>query len=150
MGWFKTKMFALFLLFSSANSRPEEGFEIFEDQKDCLVEERGSSESKPCQFPFIYKNETFYGCTLKGATGNSDSHTGNPWCSTKTNQLTFEHISGGGFFGDCLAENCPSTEFVQKAIEEILTVQNSISKFLESHFLNTVDSGEKCPASFAT
>ena len=64
MGWFKTKTFSLFLLFSLANSRPEEGFEIFEDPKDCLVEERGSSESKPCQFPFIYKNETFYGCTL--------------------------------------------------------------------------------------
>ena len=140
MGWFKSKTFALFLLFSSANSRPEEGFEIFEDQKDCLVEERGSSESKPCQFPFIYKNETFYGCTLKDAAGNSDSHSGNPWCSTKTNQLTFEHISGGGFFGDCLAENCPSTEFGQKAIEEILAVQNTISKFFRiSLILDTVD-----------
>ena len=64
MVWFKTKTFALFLVFSSANSRPEEGFELYEAPKDCLVEERGSSEPKPCQFPFIYKNETFYGCTL--------------------------------------------------------------------------------------
>ena len=150
MGWYKIKTFALFLLFSLANSRPDEGFEIFEDPKDCLVEERSSGEPKPCQFPFIYKNETFYGCTLKDAVGNSDSFTGSPWCSTKINQLTFEHISGGGFFGDCLAENCPSTEFGQNAIEEILTVQNIISKFLESHFLNTGDSGEKFLASFAT
>ena len=76
MGWFEAKIFALFLSFSLASSRPEEGFEIFEDPKDCLVEERGSGDSKPCQFPFIYKNETFYGCTLKDAAGNSDSFTG--------------------------------------------------------------------------
>ena len=143
MCWFKTKTFALFLLFSSANSRPEEGFEVFEvfeNPKDCLVEERSSDESKPCQFPFLYKNETFHGCTLKDATGNSDSFTGSPWCSTKINQLTFAHISGGGFFGDCLDENCPSAEFGRKTIEEILAVQNTISKFFRiSLILDTVD-----------
>ena len=36
MGWFEAKIFALFLSFSLASSRPEEGFEIFEDPKDCL------------------------------------------------------------------------------------------------------------------
>ena len=38
---------------------------LFENQKDCLVNEKKSETNKPCEFPFIYENVTYYGCTTK-------------------------------------------------------------------------------------
>ena len=38
---------------------------LFENQKECLVNEKKSETNKPCEFPFIYENETYYGCTTK-------------------------------------------------------------------------------------
>uniref|UniRef100_A0A8D2KTE8 Fibronectin type-II domain-containing protein n=1 Tax=Varanus komodoensis TaxID=61221 RepID=A0A8D2KTE8_VARKO len=45
--------------------------------KVCALE--GSSNGKPCIFPFIYRNETYYNCT----TENSEN--GLFWCATTAN-----------------------------------------------------------------
>ena len=50
-------------------------------KKDCVVEEVKSGLRKPCQFPFIFSNQTFYGCTI------FQGENGNPWCSTKVDPL---------------------------------------------------------------
>uniref|UniRef100_A0A8D2J1B9 Fibronectin type-II domain-containing protein n=1 Tax=Varanus komodoensis TaxID=61221 RepID=A0A8D2J1B9_VARKO len=48
--------------------------------KVCALEEYGgSSNGKPCIFPFIYRNETYYNCT----TENSEN--GLFWCATTAN-----------------------------------------------------------------
>ena len=124
MGWFQISLVGIFLFLSCVNCRPQDGDidSIFEEQKDCLVKEVGSNETKPCQFPFIFENETYYGCTLKGARPG-----GNSWCSTKQNQLTQEHVSGGGHFGDCLVEECPSSEEGEE-------IQNTLIETISKYF----------------
>ena len=57
------------------------------NEKDCVVKEVKSGLRKPCQFPFIFSNQTFYGCTI------FKSDNGNPWCSTKVDPLGREHLS---------------------------------------------------------
>ena len=45
----------------------EEDDQVFHGEKGlCSVKEEGSLLEKPCQFPFIFDNETYYGCTLAG------------------------------------------------------------------------------------
>ena len=55
-------------------------------KKDCEVKEVKSGLRKPCQFPFIFSNQTFYGCTI------FQSENGNPWCSTKVDPLGRVHL----------------------------------------------------------
>ena len=33
----------------------------FENKNDCLVEEKRTRLERPCEFPFIYENKTYYG-----------------------------------------------------------------------------------------
>ena len=74
---------------------------------------------KPCQIPFIFKNETFYGCTtILGKSEAGVYRFGNPWCSTKTT-VKHEHISNGGFYGDCLEENCPSAGEANEVLDSL-------------------------------
>ena len=74
--------------------------------KDCVVIEGNSGSSKPCQFPFTYKNETFNGCT------STDRYRyGKPWCSTKTDNNNI-HIDG--FSGDCPKKHCPLASISEK------------------------------------
>lgn len=93
---------------------------------DCKVRERNRRKQiKPCQFPFKYDGETFHGCI----DFDVDSNTGRrqfvnrrgrpikPWCSTKVDQSTRRHTSGGGFFGDCDA-SCPSAEEAEAALNQ--------------------------------
>ena len=68
---------------------------------ECQVTEKASNQQKPCEFPFIFKKVTYHGCTKDDAGEN-----GNPWCSTKVNSTTKEHITGQSFFGDC-NPSCP-------------------------------------------
>ena len=83
----------------------------FGEKGDCQVIEVASNSLKPCQFPFISQNQTFYGCT-KVATGEN----GKAWCSTKIDPSTNEHIVGQQFYGDCpndyydYDDNCPTEE----------------------------------------
>ena len=98
-----------------------------ENTEECSVLEEGSGELKPCQFPFIYKNVTYYGCTLKDSTGDLDTQTGKPWCSTKIDPLDYEHITNGDHYGDCLMEECPSAKAGEDAQNYFLNVSTSKS-----------------------
>ena len=86
--------------------------EIFNDTlsesiKKCEVKEVNSGLMKKCQFPFIFQNYTFYGCTDFGAPGE-----GKPWCSTKIDPLDFQHVTGNGYYGDCPLplDTCPTDD----------------------------------------
>ncbi len=96
--------FVFLLLFHFAASQ------LF-DSKDCQVKQARDQVSKPCQFPFVYKNEIFSGCTDfeddKGA-----------WCSTNVDPDTREHVDKGGYYGYC-SDDCVSAEEAE-AIEKRL------------------------------
>ena len=66
---------------------------------------------KPCQFPFIFKGETFHSCTtvFDKDVATAEYTYGDPWCSTNTDSDN-NHINGNGYYGDCLRESCPSEE----------------------------------------
>ena len=63
--------------------------------KTCQVIEEGSKQNKPCEGIFVFENVTYYGCTTAG------SKNGQPWCSTKVDPITSEHIADGDHFGYC-------------------------------------------------
>ena len=92
-------------------------FEELGKEKDCLVKEVNSKTTKPCQFPFIYENKTFYGCTSylvdkKGAEISNEI----PWCATKIDQITMEMVTGNGYYGDCPQDgSCTTAEEAQEA-----------------------------------
>ena len=89
-------------------------------EKLCAVNEIASNSTKPCQFPFIYENKTFYGCTRLYGGEN-----GNPWCSTKINPLTYDHIVGQDLYGDCTDNSCPTEEQGVKSYEKFLNISTS-------------------------
>ncbi len=53
----------------------------FENEKECLVKEKKSGLDKPCDFPFIYENKTYYGCStyVKYQSGRENFNE-IPWC----------------------------------------------------------------------
>lgn len=67
---------------------------LIHGQESCLTTDQ-NNEKKSCVFPFILSDKTYYGCTT-----DSDPD-GNLWCSTKTNPVTNEHVSGQGHWGYC-------------------------------------------------
>lgn len=77
-------------------------------ENTCSVTELNSGVVKPCKFPFNFKGETFYKCTtIIGTDDDGNFEHGDAWCSTNTDSNN-NHILGGGFYGDCLRDNCPS------------------------------------------
>ena len=54
--------------------------------KPCQVVEENSNQLKSCKFPFIYKDNAYYGCTTV------DGVNGKPWCSTKVSYLFTAHL----------------------------------------------------------
>jgi len=114
------KIFIL-LIFCLLNCQAvQEDDQVFQGEKGlCSVKEAGSLIEKPCQFPFIYDNETYYGCTLK------DTENGEPWCSTKTDPLTYEHITKIGAYGDC-DDSCPSDQVGKNDFDEYAEQSNSL------------------------
>ena len=92
---------------------------VFVIEKSCNVIELASELSKPCEGTFIYENETYYGCTKIG-----DSN-GRAWCSTKIDPLTYEHVSGGNFYGFC-PENgsCSTAEEGQKIQDRAIDLES--------------------------
>ena len=89
--------------------------DILRQDLPCNVTERASVEIKPCQFPFIYKNETFFGCT-----SNHDEDQ-LPWCSTQTDSITNEHIDKSGYWGHC-PDTCPTEHEGQEAEDLLLSL----------------------------
>ena len=93
---------------------------IFGNTNNCSVIEKKTNLEKPCEFPFIYENKTFYGCTTYAKTPNGEVIVVLPWCSTKTEAISHEHITRRNFWGNCLKDNtkiCPSAEQGQKAAD---------------------------------
>ena len=92
------------------------------DSSECSVFEQVSGLSKPCQFPFVYKAQSYDKCIYLDNEGNDL-----PWCSTRTGEVTNEHIGGGGHYGDCSEDLCPvildEVEFVK------WTDQSTVGKY---------------------
>ena len=101
MAKFKHFCVAISLAFLYLVNCQDSEFE-FEDGGECKVTEKSSEEIKPCIFPFIYENNSYYGCTLDGPGEITV-----PWCSTKVDPLTLVHIPNEGVWGDC-NDSCPS------------------------------------------
>ena len=97
----------------------------------CQVIEEGSKQNKPCQGVFIFENVTYYGCTTTG------SKTGQPWCSTKVNPITLEHVSDGEFFGYCdvfRTNNCISADVGQLEHDKMRVLHEG--KHYSSNYFN--------------
>ena len=61
----------------------------------CKVQEdRFEGDIKPCQFPFIYKDVKYFGCTTVDGEGI-------PWCSTKVDPNTLKHDDSDYNYGNC-------------------------------------------------
>ena len=104
----------------------------FENKNDCLVQEKNTSLERPCEFPFIYENKTYYGCSTyvkyKDGRENFDE---TPWCSTKTEPISTEHIPGGFFWGNCPQDgSCLTSEEGQVA--ENFWETNELSEYEEN------------------
>jgi len=85
---------SLVFLFCLAECKPQVNSDTNSDEDDtCEALEKKTNENKPCQFPFIYKDRTYVACTTFNDT--------KPWCSTKTNPSTNEHIDARGHWGYC-------------------------------------------------
>ena len=88
--------------------------------KTCQVIEKNSNQSKACQSVFIFENVTYYGCTTTG------SKNGQPWCSTKVDPITLEHVSDGEFFGYCdlvHSTDCISADVGQREHDRMIALQ---------------------------
>ncbi len=64
----------------------------------CFAMEIQSNKTKPCVFPFKFKNRTYNGCT------NIDNPNSLTWCPTKVHD-NGKHFSSDGFWGEC-SGNC--------------------------------------------
>ena len=95
----------------------------------CVVKERGKGKKneprplKQCQFPFKFDGETFNGCIDFILKKNGDRRAVKPWCSTKVDESTRQHVKGQGFYGDCdSSPQCPNVGgFQQTPLKEEVT-----------------------------
>lgn len=89
----------------------------------------GKKVQKPCVFPFKFDEEEFDGCINfileKDDNGNytGDRILVKPWCSTKVDETTREHVAGGGFYGDCDEKKpqCPNAGGYHPPMKEQIT-----------------------------
>ena len=105
---------------------------LFENKKECLVKERKTGLQMPCEFPFIYEGRTFYGCStyVKYKDGR-ERFDEKPWCSTRTEPISTEHIAGGFFWGHCPQDgSCLTSEEGQ--IAENFWETNELSEYKEN------------------
>ena len=101
---------------------------LFENKKECFVKELITGLEKPCEFPFIYEGRTYYGCStyVKYKDGR-ESFSEKPWCSTRTEPISTQHITGGGLYGDCPQDGSCSTAEEGQVAENIWE-QNELGK----------------------
>ena len=90
----------------------------------CEVIEAASGQKKPCEAEFKFENKTYYGCTTVGGDNLA------PWCSTKVDPITNEHIVGQSNHGDCPTDgSCLTEEEGEKFFNELrLNAENMKSK----------------------
>ena len=89
-------LFLPLLIFTFVSGKPQKSSTR---EAICKVKEKRSGDQKHCQFPFIYKNVTYFGCTT--VDGYPE---GTPWCSTKVYPNTLEHDiypMSNHYYGDC-------------------------------------------------
>ena len=67
-------------------------------KRTCIVTEIKSGRQKPCQFPFIWKGVSNYGCKTVDGHGKS-------WCSTNVVSQTLEHDISDSYYGVCNENN---------------------------------------------
>ena len=73
--------------------------------KDCNVKHSKTGTEYPCTFPFVHKDEIFYGCT------RFDDPDQKLWCSQDTYQGTYKHKVGSGRWGFCDNDySCPKDD----------------------------------------
>ena len=71
-----------------------------------MIEEK-SGLSKLCQFPFVFLDQTYNGCTtIVDKKSDGTPVYSEPWCSTKTDASN-KHVGGQGYYGDCPKDICP-------------------------------------------
>ena len=64
---------------------------------------------------------------------SGEFYDGTPWCSTKTDPITMEHLPNEGLWGDCPQDDsCTTAEQGMKA--ELDWEENHISKCIQSTF----------------
>ena len=96
----------------------------------CKVFDRATETLKSCQFPFIFQNQTYYGCTT-----DTDEN-GKAWCSTKISPLTNEHIPKGSHWGYCLddSKNCPFADDAKSDLDDAIKAQEGKSHYVKMDF----------------
>ncbi len=103
-GKYKMVIFLITLVIAASSSQ----------QCRVSIVENGVESLKPCVFPFVLKNMTFYGCTTYF---DPDDRL---WCSTKVDPATNEHIASPSTWGYCegrTAEACFNDSTVQNVNE---------------------------------
>ena len=130
--------FIFVLICTIAKSQSQNDIDsIFGNTNNCSVIEKKTNLEKPCEFPFIYENKTFYGCTTYAKNPNGEVIVVLPWCSTKTEAISHEHIAGRNFWGHCPKDNakiCPTAEQGQKAAnlwEDIQISKIQVTSYLQ-------------------
>ena len=68
--------FIYFLLVFGALSNGKPQNNPINSEGECKVTEKATGDIKPCQFPFIYNNKTYYGCTT---VDNGEGDNGIAW-----------------------------------------------------------------------
>ena len=85
---------------------------------NCEVIEAASGQKKPCEAEFNFEGKTYYGCTTVGGDNLA------PWCSTKIDPNTKEHIVGEGDYGDCPIDgSCLTEEEGEKFYNELSEIE---------------------------
>ena len=81
------------------------------------------TDLKPCKFPFIFKNKTYYNCTYDYTLENNAFTLARPWCSTKTDENN-NHVKGN--IGMCVDPvKCNFSWKEQASDEEIQLVKDN-------------------------
>ena len=106
------------------NGRPENSG--IGSRGPCEVKESRYGWPKPCEAEFKFENKTYYGCTTVGGDNLA------PWCSTKIDPNTKEHIVGQSNYGDCPTDgSCLTEEEGEKFYNELrVSAENMKSKYI--------------------
>ena len=90
----------------------------------------GPSQNKPCVFPFKFQDKIRYGCIT-----DADPD-GRYWCSTRTDD-DLNHITGQGFWGYCMSQNCPKSRVTQQSTQSFQSTKFAAEAQDECEFLQS-------------
>ena len=101
----------------------------------CTVNQESNGLKTSCEFPFVFKDKIYYGCTT-----DTDPD-GKLWCSTKTNENS-EHISGQGFWGFCQNQTCLENSDFLEVNEKAFEAEQNLK--LQEIEVDNRNSGVNC------